>query len=228
MIGREVWAANAGDSRTILCRGVDGPLALSEDHKPDRPSERKRIVALGGQVIFIGCARVNGMLATSRGFGDKDLKPLVSAEPEIMHHELEEGDEFVLLASDGLWDVMSNAEAACILKAAPPNCKDASQTLVRAALRMGSMDNVSAMVVDVRPVIQGGAVSKKGGGGKGVMKKVALERDGKSWREEGAEEERGQGDDDDDDDCWQDNDDEYVSLDGLTGAAEYSATVSSG
>lgn len=144
---------------------MEGPLALSEDHKPDRPSEKKRIVALGGQVIFIGCARVNGMLATSRGFGDKDLKPLVSAEPEITHHELEEGDEFVLLASDGLWDVMSNAEAACIVRAAPQNCKDASQTLVRAALRMGSMDNVSAMLVDIRPIAAGGVASKRGGDG---------------------------------------------------------------
>lgn len=47
---------------------------MSEDHKPDRPSERERIVEAGGSVSIVGCARVNGVLATSRGFGDKDLK----------------------------------------------------------------------------------------------------------------------------------------------------------
>lgn len=180
--------ANAGDSRTILTRGVEAK-ALSDDHKPDRPSERRRIMDAGGQVIFIGCARVNGILATSRGFGDKDLKPLVSAEPEvppppessnqippsraggwcrggggpccrghdgrptdasrswqITHHSLGEGDDYILLASDGLWDVMQNVEAARILA----GCADAeqgAQALTRTSLRMGTMDNVSALVI---------------------------------------------------------------------------------
>ena len=45
----------------------------------------------GGTVIFCGCPRVNGVLATSRGFGDKELKRWVSAEPEIQHRLLEPG-----------------------------------------------------------------------------------------------------------------------------------------
>jgi serine/threonine protein phosphatase PrpC len=58
-----------------------------------------------------GTARVNGVLAVSRAIGDKDLKPWVSAEPEIHTRQLTDGDQFIILASDGLWDVFSSQDA---------------------------------------------------------------------------------------------------------------------
>eukprot|EP00292_Cryptomonas_paramecium_P009031 CAMPEP_0113725206 /NCGR_PEP_ID=MMETSP0038_2-20120614/39589_1 /TAXON_ID=2898 /ORGANISM="Cryptomonas paramecium" /LENGTH=252 /DNA_ID=CAMNT_0000655359 /DNA_START=38 /DNA_END=793 /DNA_ORIENTATION=+ /assembly_acc=CAM_ASM_000170 len=112
--GIELYVANAGDSRTIICRGTNA-VPMSLDHKPDRPSERRRIIQAGGHVTVIGCARVNGVLATSRGFGDRELKRYVSAEPEIQHRTLEKGDDFLVLASDGLWDVMTNSDVAVLL-----------------------------------------------------------------------------------------------------------------
>lgn len=152
LLGRELFVANAGDSRTILCHGSTA-LAMSEDHKPDRPSERRRIVQNGGTVLYCGCARVNGVLATSRGFGDKELKKWVSAEPEIKQRTLVKGDDFLVLASDGLWDVMSSNDAAAIVHR-ERNPHLAAKKLTAEALRLGSMDNVTALVVDLRPLFE--------------------------------------------------------------------------
>lgn len=58
-------------------------IPLSIDHKPDRVDERQRIEEAGGFIIWAGTWRVGGVLAVSRAFGDKFLKPYVVAEPEI-------------------------------------------------------------------------------------------------------------------------------------------------
>mmetsp|Transcript_43031 Transcript_43031/g.105204 ORF Transcript_43031/g.105204 Transcript_43031/m.105204 type:complete len:524 (-) Transcript_43031:107-1678(-) len=153
LIGKDLYVANAGDSRTILCRGSEA-VPMSQDHKPDRPSERRRIVQAGGSVIFVGCARVNGVLATSRGFGDKDLKQWVSAEPEVTQRTLSPGDDTLILATDGLWDVLTNSETAQLVAREGGNVKQAAKALTREALRLGSMDNISALVVDLRPIVE--------------------------------------------------------------------------
>lgn len=112
-----VYIANCGDSRAVLCRnGV--PVFSTEDHKPFLMSEKRRIVNAGGSVM---CQRVNGSLAVSRALGDYDYKnvselgqceQLVSPEPEIFCQERDPQDYFLVLACDGVWDVMSN-EAVC-------------------------------------------------------------------------------------------------------------------
>ena len=78
--GRTIWVANAGDARAILVSGSTA-IAMSEDHKPNRDSERRRITQAGGTVTFMGCWRVNGVLATSRGFGDRELKKVARTHP---------------------------------------------------------------------------------------------------------------------------------------------------
>jgi len=81
--------------------------------QPDRADELERIHAAGGRVIFWDGARVFGMLAMSRAIGDSYLKPFVISDPEVRVVERKDGqDEFLILASDGLWDVVSN-EVAC-------------------------------------------------------------------------------------------------------------------
>ncbi|CAN8253384.1 unnamed protein product [Cochlearia groenlandica] len=106
-----IVVANTGDSRAVLCRnGVVVPL--SNDHKPDRPDERARIEAAGGRVLVVDGARVEGILATSRAIGDGYLKPMVAWEPEVTFTRRESGDECLILASDGLWDVLSS-QLAC-------------------------------------------------------------------------------------------------------------------
>ncbi|RCV45509.1 hypothetical protein SEVIR_9G463500v4 [Setaria viridis] len=121
---RHLVVANCGDSRAVLCSG-GAAIPLSADHKPDRPDELERIHAAGGRVIFWDGARVFGMLAMSRAIGDSYLKPFVISDPEVRVVERKDGeDEFLILASDGLWDVVSN-EVAC--------------KVVRACLRNGAV-----------------------------------------------------------------------------------------
>lgn len=108
--------ANAGDSRCILSRGGTA-VALTEDHKPTDPDEYARIAKAGG---FVADGRVNGSLNLSRALGDleykqsKDLPPeeqMVTAAPDISQEELHEEDEFIILACDGIWDVLTNQDA---------------------------------------------------------------------------------------------------------------------
>ncbi|CAL4908533.1 unnamed protein product [Urochloa decumbens] len=111
-----VVVASAGDSRAVLSRGGVA-VPLSVDHKPDRPDELERIKAAGGRVIFWDGARVLGVLAMSRAIGDGYLKPFVTAEPEVTVTERTKEDECLILASDGLWDVVSNEMACEVVRA---------------------------------------------------------------------------------------------------------------
>lgn len=130
---RHLVVANCGDSRAVLCSG-GAAIPLSADHKPDRPDELERIHAAGGRVIFWDGARVFGMLAMSRAIGDSYLKPFVIPDPEVRVVERKDGeDEFLILASDGLWDVVSNEVAckvvrACLRNRAPCGGEQSSPT----------------------------------------------------------------------------------------------------
>ncbi|CAL5364525.1 unnamed protein product [Camellia sinensis] len=107
----EVVVPNCGDSRAVLSRrGV--AVSMSNDHKPDRPDELERIEGAGGRVIDWNGPRVLGVLSTSRSIGDHYLKPFVIPKPEIIVSKRTSADEFLILATDGLWDVVSN-EVAC-------------------------------------------------------------------------------------------------------------------
>lgn len=147
--GLDIWVANAGDSRAVLVRTDGSVRPLSLDHKPNRRDERDRILSTGGSVIHHGVWRVQGMLAVSRALGDRALKPWVPPTPEICRHTIDEADAFLVLATDGLWDVMSNEEVGGVIYAvAAP--QTVAERLVREALSRGSSDNVTALVVDLR------------------------------------------------------------------------------
>ncbi|XWS28791.1 hypothetical protein CRYUN_Cryun25bG0101500 [Craigia yunnanensis] len=107
----KIVVANCGDSRAVLCR-KGKPVPLSFDHKPDRLDELNRIQEAGGRVIYWDGPRVLGVLAMSRAIGDNYLKPYVSCQPEVTITDRTAGDECLILASDGLWDVVSN-DTAC-------------------------------------------------------------------------------------------------------------------
>ncbi|XP_047966542.1 probable protein phosphatase 2C 24 isoform X1 [Salvia hispanica] len=155
-----IVVANCGDSRAVLCRNGKA-IPLSTDHKPDRPDEMNRIQAAGGRVIFWEGARVLGVLAMSRAIGDNYLKPYVSCEPEVTITERSEGDECLILASDGLWDVVSNETACGVARmclkgkakvmdgGTDKACEDASMLLTKLALARRSADNVSVLVIDL-------------------------------------------------------------------------------
>ena len=117
-----VLVANVGDSRAALVFRDGSARPLSRDHKPDLPAERARVEATGGQVVFAGCWRVQGDLAVSRAFGDCHLKRWgVIAAPELVTYVLDTNlHRWLVLASDGLWDVMSESQVANPSPPRPP------------------------------------------------------------------------------------------------------------
>lgn len=146
---QRLWIANVGDSRAILVQRSGKALALSRDHKPDRDDERARIERAGGCVKMYGCARVDGILAVSRAFGDRMLKHHgVCADPEISHHDLSHDDRYLVIASDGLWDVFTNDEVAEVVTN-QPDVEQCAKVLTEGANRKGSMDNVTVVIVQL-------------------------------------------------------------------------------
>ncbi|XP_010913717.1 probable protein phosphatase 2C 76 isoform X2 [Elaeis guineensis] len=107
LVGNHLYVANVGDSRTVVSKAGKA-IPLSDDHKPNRSDERKRIENAGGVVMWAGTWRVAGVLAMSRAFGNRLLKQFVVAEPEIQEQEVNDELELLILASDGLWDVVPN------------------------------------------------------------------------------------------------------------------------
>ncbi|MBA0795995.1 hypothetical protein Gohar_006807 [Gossypium harknessii] len=145
LVGNHLYVANVGDSRTIISKAGEA-IPLSEDHKPNRTDERKRIENAGGVVMWAGTWRVGGVLAMSRAFGDRMLKQFVVAEPEIQDKEIDEEFELLVLASDGLWDVVPNEDAVS-LAGAEEEPEKAARKLTEAAFTRGSADNITCIVV---------------------------------------------------------------------------------
>ncbi|WOL13850.1 hypothetical protein Cni_G22630 [Canna indica] len=145
LVGDRLVVANVGDSRAIICRGGDA-IPVSRDHKPDQKDERRRIEDAGGFVMWAGTWRVGGVLAVSRAFGDRHLKRYVVADPEIHEAAVDKSLEFLILASDGLWDVVTNEEAVNMVKPIE-DPEQAAEKLLQEAYQRGSADNITCVVV---------------------------------------------------------------------------------
>ncbi|XP_057810360.1 probable protein phosphatase 2C 59 isoform X2 [Salvia miltiorrhiza] len=145
LVGDRLLVANVGDSRAVICRGGTA-IPVSRDHKPNQTDERRRIEDAGGFVMWAGTWRVGGVLAVSRAFGDRLLKQYVVADPEIQEEKVDNTLEFLVLASDGLWDVVSNEEAVSMSKAIL-DPEEAAKKLLQEADQRGSADNITVVVV---------------------------------------------------------------------------------
>ncbi|KAL1548128.1 putative protein phosphatase 2C 34 [Salvia divinorum] len=160
--------ANVGDSRAVLATTSDeGSLVatqLTTDHKPNLPYERKRIEKSGGMTYSCpdepGVHRVwlpNGQgvrgpgLAVSRAFGDYYIKDFgLIYEPQITQRRISSMDQFAILATDGVWDVISNEEAVEIVASSKRD--ESAKRLVEYAAcawkrrgRCAVMDDISAV-----------------------------------------------------------------------------------
>ena len=182
--GRLLAVSNCGDSRAVLGRrmpnGTYGAIPLSNDHKPDKPEERKRILSCGGHLgcrqvmvsqggrgpvsVPVGPTRVWYQyrgdtlgLAMSRSLGDAVVhRSGVSAEPEIIEHTVDEFDEFLIIATDGVWDVVDNAQAVQMIqnfssKGSGWSAMEASMWLSKFA--RSRWEKLSPMVDDITCVI---------------------------------------------------------------------------
>lgn len=184
---RYIAIANVGDSRAVLSR-KSRAIDLSQDHKPDSPLERRRIELLGGRVDWcgeidlegnpvkdMGVYRINGNLALSRAIGDRSERPWVTSEADVRHFLIEKGDdcdgvvndsfggcggdEFVVLATDGLFDVFSSQAVVDFIHGILENSpleneddviklrKNMAKMVVEEALRKGTFDNVTVLVL---------------------------------------------------------------------------------
>ncbi|XP_055373964.1 probable protein phosphatase CG10417 [Condylostylus longicornis] len=167
--GRDLYVANAGDSRCVVCRGGKA-IDMSIDHKPEDDEELKRIKKAGGHVTFDG--RVNGGLNLSRAIGDhaykmnSKLKPeeqMISALPDVKKLILEPNDEFMILACDGIWNYMSSEEVVELVKEFIDEdfeemssiCEELLNTcLSPSTLGDGTgCDNMTAIIIRFKPTI---------------------------------------------------------------------------
>jgi serine/threonine protein phosphatase PrpC len=113
--GTQLFVANAGDSRCVLARKGKA-IEMSRDHKPELPSERERIYRAGG---FVEDGRVMGNLNLSRSIGDLEYKKntrlqpqdqIITAYPEVNSESIDSGTDFMVLACDGVWDVLTSQQ----------------------------------------------------------------------------------------------------------------------
>lgn len=156
--GREIWLANAGDSRAVLCRKGKA-VQLTRDHRPDTHREEvERVEQLGGYICSDGF--LGGELAVTRALGDwhlEDLKEFglhpdqlkLSNEPEVFRLSLGPDDEFLVIACDGLWDVLSNSRVIELAKLSLRDRNDpqvCAEELVDAAKKANATDNITASV----------------------------------------------------------------------------------
>ncbi|KAL8223892.1 hypothetical protein R6Q57_019367 [Mikania cordata] len=143
--GRKLWVANVGDSRAVLSKRGQA-IQMSTDHEPSK--ERTSIEHRGGFVSNMpgDVARVNGQLAVSRAFGDQNLKIHLRSDPDIKSTNIDANTEILILASDGVWKVMTNQEAVNIaIKIRDP--QKAAKQLAFEALNRESKDDISCIVV---------------------------------------------------------------------------------
>jgi serine/threonine protein phosphatase PrpC len=146
---------NTGDSRAVICTDLLA-MPLTKDHKPNWPEETMRIKKAGGEIYFDGCDYRIKDLSVSRAFGDIDAEPYVICKPDVFIHRITKRDKFVILACDGLWDVISNQDA---INYVLDNCYDINKNqrinkkvniakkLADLAIEKKSGDNVTVLVV---------------------------------------------------------------------------------
>eukprot|EP00980_Cylindrotheca_fusiformis_P015897 scaffold4658_cov118-Cylindrotheca_fusiformis.AAC.3 len=160
-------------------------LALSRDHKPNLPDEEKRILQANGFIALGG--RVNGELAVSRAIGDfgfKDYSSSIKGEdgndkrslaqklkispfPETTIRDRSNNDRLLIVACDGIWDVLSNESCVelvqTLLSEGESNMGLITEEVLDNCLKKGSQDNMTLIAIkfDGQPIGSGGGVMKR-------------------------------------------------------------------
>lgn len=145
IINNKLYTANVGDTRILLIQNGTAKR-LSYDHKISDPEEQKAICDRGG-VIFQD--RVNGVLALSRAIGDGNIADYISCEPYISEVDFDDSCSLII-ACDGVWDVMDDQEAADML-CQSPDAASAARAIKDAAIQKGTSDNVTVLCVTLKP-----------------------------------------------------------------------------
>ncbi|KAM1173235.1 hypothetical protein ACFX13_026592 [Malus domestica] len=155
IFGRSLLVANAGDCRAVLSRcGV--AIEMSRDHRPCCTKERTRIESLGG---YIDDGFLNGELGVTRALGNWHLEGMkdvgerggpLSAEPELKLMTLSKDDEFLIIGSDGIWDVFTSRNAVDFARRRLQEHNDVKlccKQIVEEAIKRGATDNLTLVMV---------------------------------------------------------------------------------
>ncbi|KAG5420564.1 MgPP2CL-1 [Candida metapsilosis] len=143
---RMLYTSNVGDSRIVLSRKGKA-YRLSYDHKASDKNEIDRVENSGGLILK---NRVNGVLAVTRSLGDSYMKDLVLGKPFTTSTQIIKDDEFMIIACDGVWDVISDTKACRIVADCFErgyDAQEASKKLCQLAIEASTTDNVTVMVV---------------------------------------------------------------------------------
>lgn len=146
----KVYFSNAGDSMAMVKTKGNNLLSKSYEHKVDDPNEKARIINAGGTITYdTGMARING-INLSRSLGDIHSKKYIIGAPYITSMKKSNVD-YIFLASDGIWDVMSNNDVDNILKQKNYRIgKQGLQHLINIAQLNGSTDNITVTFIKVK------------------------------------------------------------------------------
>ncbi|EDO39283.1 predicted protein [Nematostella vectensis] len=117
--GNKLYIANAGNVRAVLCKGDGSMIRLTQEHTPRNKRERHRVSKYGEVYKSEKTALVNGLTTNTRGLGnhgDPHLKSSVICQPSVNCVTLDEADQFVILATNGVWEVFSEEEVILLLE----------------------------------------------------------------------------------------------------------------
>jgi serine/threonine protein phosphatase PrpC len=145
---RVMYSANCGDSRAVLIKKDKG-VRLSYDHKATDTTEKNRVKKAGGMFFK---NRLGGSLAITRSMGDfvfkKDGGFGLISEPHIQKVFIDLDDVFLLMASDGIWDVIDEEKAFSIVNEKKDfNTAQLSRHFLDVSIELGSKDNLSCIAV---------------------------------------------------------------------------------
>ena len=153
--GRRLTVAHTGDCRMVLLRGEtchEPVVQMTRDHRATEPSEQKRILRSGGK---ISDGRVWGALMPSRTLGDfpwKDKGPGLSAEPEICEYEITPDDKYLVLGSDGLFDVHTNKSIGKVVCKMTSSAQKVNNELQKELRKKPTGDDCTMIVVALQCV----------------------------------------------------------------------------
>ena len=154
LVDDKLYIANVGDSRAVLGRGTQAQQ-LTRDHKPTCLQEQERIKNDHPEADVSSDGYMYGELGVARAIGSQHLKRDPSkralvATPDLTTVQLQKEDDFVVLATDGLWDKVGNSEAVQVMRRTLAGTRDAStaaSALVDRAQRLSSQDNISVVTL---------------------------------------------------------------------------------
>lgn len=174
-IGQTIIVGNVGDSRCIVLQRSGKeliPIPLSRDQKPDDPDEKKRILAAGGRVeplpgpanedmgpcrVWLAEIDVPG-LAMSRSIGDEVSHTVgVSSDPEIRVYTISESDQFLVLASDGVWEFLTNQQVATLVATCADDMEAAAASVVQESTKRWQeveevIDDITFVILQLQPI----------------------------------------------------------------------------